>query len=116
MIPKSLFINGWPNSVRPLDDFIPHYKKQLIIVCAENLAVAFKAQGWDCFIVSSHSIESYEIELLPVLCDMEIFSIIADSELHILPAAYLREKLNIQGQDLRSANDFRNKLEMINFF
>lgn len=113
MSKKSLFINGWPNSVRPLDEFIPDYKGKLIIVCTAKLAEDFIGNGWECFIVSSHSIEAYKSELLPKLGGVDIFSIISDSELHIQPAAYLREELNIPGQDLESADCFRNKYEMV---
>lgn len=111
---KSVFINGWPDSVRPLDEFLPYYKDEIIIVCTGDLAGEFINQGWECLIVSSHTIESYAAELIPELSDRNIFSIIADSELHIEPAAYLREELNIHGQGLKSAECFRNKREMIN--
>lgn len=114
MSSKSLFINGWPDSVRPLDEFLSSYKDVVIIVCTATLANNFIRQGWECLVVSSHTIEAYAAELIPKLRGRKIFSIIADSELHIQPAAYLREELNVQGQGLKSAECFRNKREMIN--
>lgn len=114
MSSKSLFINGWPDSVRPLDEFLSSYKDVVIIVCTATLANDFIRHGWECLVVSSHTIEAYAAELIPKLSGRKIFSIIADSELHIQPAAYLREELNVQGQGLKSAECFRNKREMIN--
>lgn len=116
MIKKDIiFINGWPDSVRPLDRFLPKLKQRMILVCHSDIAGDFLENGWDCISVDEHSCEEYARAVVPLISQLPIRHVVADSELHLEPAAYLREILGVAGQSIVSARAFRNKGQMLGF-
>ncbi|MDY0042486.1 MAG: ATP-grasp domain-containing protein, partial [Desulforhabdus sp.] len=110
-----VFINGWPNSVRPLDTFIPELKDRTILVCSKDISDEYLQHGWSCIPVDEHTWEYYREHVFPRLIDQDIKCVVADSEMHIEPAAHLREALGVPGQTVASARSFRNKLAMLDF-